>query len=416
MAARINRTHEAYGSPLGEVEIALTKQRFGWDSTENFFIPDDALASFRLEELKGAAAEAGWQSSFKRYSASYPELAREFEAVSNHRLPDDWESIWTEQCPVFDPETPLATREAQGRVLDALMPRLSSVMGGSADLTPSNNTRFKGAEDFSPTNRAGRYLRYGVREHGMGAIMNGIALSALIPYAGTFFCFSDYLRPTIRLAALSKYPTIFVFTHDSIGLGEDGPTHQPVEHLAALRAIPGLVTLRPADANETAWAWKVALERRHAPTALVLGRQKLAVFVQQKYGRANGTARGAYVLRDAPEPRVLLMGTGSEVHLAVAAAELLAAKGVSARVISMPSWELFAAQPNFYRETVLPESITARVAVEAGVQMGWERYLGTRGRFIGMSGFGALAPAERLYQEFGITAEAVASAALESIQ
>ncbi len=409
-------SHDAHGSPLGDAEIALTKQRFGWESTEKFFIPEDALASFRLEEVKGAAAEATWQNHFMRYSVAYPELAREFETLSKHRLPDNWPAIWNEFRPQFDPSSQLATREAQGRVLDALMPQLPRVLGGSADLTPSNNTRFKGAEDFSRTNRAGRYLRYGVREHGMGAIMNGIALSGLIPYAGTFFCFSDYLRPTIRLAALSKYPTIFVFTHDSIGLGEDGPTHQPVEHLASLRAMPGLVTLRPADANETAWAWKVALERRAAPTVLVLGRQKLPIFDQARYGNADGTARGAYVLRDTPNPQVLLMGTGSEVHLALTAAEKLAAQNVRARVVSMPSWELFAAQPPAYQESVLPKAVTARVAVEAGVQLGWERYLGARGRFIGMSSFGASAPAERLYQEFGITAEAVATAALESIQ
>jgi transketolase len=306
----------------------------------------------------------------------------------------------------------MATREAQGRILDAMMPHLPLVLGGSADLTPSNNTRFKGAVDFSRTERHGRYIRYGVREHGMGAIMNGIAVTGMLtPYGGTFFVFLDYMRPAVRLAALSGYPVIFVFTHDSIGLGEDGPTHQAVEHLATLRAMPGMITVRPADAHETIHAWKFALEHRSGPVCLVLTRQKVPVLDQQKYAPAGQLARGGYVLAASPDARIVLIGTGSEVHLALRAHERLLAMGIPAQVVSMPSWELFEQQPEAYRQAVLPPSIHARVAVEAGVKTGWERYLGDRGEFIGMNGFGASAPGETVFREFGITVDAIVAAA-----
>jgi transketolase len=296
------------------------------------------------------------------------------------------------------------------------MPKLPLVLGGSADLTPSNNTRFKGVSDFSTTNRLGRYIRYGVREHGMGAIMNGIAVSdLLIPYGATFFCFTDYMRPSIRLAALSRYPSVFIYTHDSIGLGEDGPTHQAVEHFASLRAIPGLTVLRPADAYETVYAWKFALEHRTGPTIMALTRQKLPVLDQKKYASAENVAMGAYVLIGSEKPELLLLATGSEVSLALRAYEQLFASGVRARVISMPSWELFENQSPAYKESVLPPTVRARVAVEAGVKMGWERYLGPKGEFVGMSTFGASAPYETLYKEFGITVENIIAASKRTL-
>jgi transketolase len=292
------------------------------------------------------------------------------------------------------------------------MPKLPLVIGGSADLTPSNNTRFKGAVDFTASHREGRYIRYGVREHGMGAVMNGISVSDMvIPYGGTFFVFSDYMRPTLRLAALSKYPVIFDYTHDSIGLGEDGPTHQAVEHLAALRAMPGLIVLRPSDATETMAAWKFALEHRAGPVAIALTRQKLPVIDRTRFAPAHNLSRGGYILGGSPDPALILIGTGSEVSLAMSAYETLSAEGVKARVVSLPSWELFEMQPAAYRESVLPSSVTARVAVEAGVRLGWDRYLGPKGAFVGMSSYGASAPAEAAFKGFGITAEAVVAAA-----
>jgi transketolase len=295
------------------------------------------------------------------------------------------------------------------------MPQMPWVLGGSADLTPSNNTRFKGAEDFQKTNRSGRYVRYGVREHAMGAVMNGIAVSEILrPYGGTFFVFSDYMRPAVRMAALSKYPTIFVFTHDSIGLGEDGPTHQPVEHMAALRAIPHLIDFRPADAIETAECWEVALTTKK-PSVMALTRQNLAT-LRTSHTDENLSAKGAYELAAADgEAKVTLLATGSEVEIAMAARELLQGKGTPTRVVSMPSWELFEAQPEAYRKETLGEG-TVRVAVEAAIGMGWERYTGANGRFVGMHGFGASAPYKDLYQHFGITAEAVAEAAMNALQ
>ncbi len=405
-------SHDAHGSPLGDDEVALTKKRYGWDPEKKFLIPEDALKVFRKEVDKGAKREQEWNQLFEEYGHAYPGLAKEFKRASERKLPDGWSQIWKDSVPKFDPAVPMATREAQGKILDAIMPKLPLVLGGSADLTPSNNTRFKGVTDFSKSNRLGRYIRYGVREHGMGAIMNGISVTDMvIPYGATFFCFSDYMRPTLRLAALSKYPVIFDYTHESIGLGEDGPTHQAVEHFAALRAIPGLTVIRPADANETAYAWKYAIEHRTGPTVMALTRQKLPVIDQAKYGSAENVSKGAYVLIGADKPRLLLLATGSEVQLALKAHDVLATEGIATRVVSMPSWELFEQQPNDYREYVLPPSITARVAVEAGVRQGWERYIGDRGEFVGMSTFGASAPGDVAFKNFGITSENVIAAA-----
>ncbi|HLX12081.1 MAG TPA: transketolase [Bacteroidota bacterium] len=403
---------DAHGSPLGDEEVALTKKRYGWDPEKKFYIPEAALKHFHEEIPKGELRENDWNELFANYRKKHPDLAEEFLTAREGKLPKNWDAIWKENAPTFDPATAVATREAQQKILDAVMPKLPLVLGGSADLTPSNNTRFKGATDFSKSDRLGRYIRYGVREFGMGTVMNGIALSKmLIPYGGTFFCFTDYLRPSVRLAALAHYPTIFVMTHDSIGLGEDGPTHQPVEHLASLRAMPGLVVIRPADANETAYAWKFALENRTSPTMLVLTRQKLPVFDRKVMAPAEESLKGAYILVDDANPQVLLLATGSEVHLAVNARELLHAQNIRSRVVSMPSWKLFEQQPQEYRDRVIPPSIKARVGVEAAVQFGWERYIGDNGEFIGMAGFGASAPAEVAFKEFGITAERVAEAA-----
>ncbi len=405
-------SHDAHGSPLGDEEIALTKVRFGWDPEKKFHIPPEAEGHFRREVEKGEKREREWNQLHDRYSKSFPDAASEFDRASGRLLPEKWPAIWAESLPKFDLSKPMATREAQGKVLDGLMPKLPLVIGGSADLTPSNNTRFAGVEDFSRTNRRGRYIRYGVREHGMGAIMNGIAVSdLLIPYGATFFVFSDYMRPTIRLAALSRYPTIFVYTHDSIGLGEDGPTHQAVEQLASLRAMPGLVVLRPADAYETAYCWKYALENREGPTLLTLTRQKLRVLDQAAYPSAENVASGAYTLVTADNPRLLLLASGSEVDLALEAHEKLTREGVATRVISMPSWELFEMQSEEYKESVIPSSVTARIGIEAGVRMGWDRYLGPTGAFIGMHSFGASAPYKEAYAGFGITVENILEAA-----
>ncbi len=405
-------TSEVHGSPLGDDEIVLTKRRYGWDPALKFHVPPEVLAHLRTAVARGAEREAAWRGLFDRYAKAHPGLAREFTRAAERKLPEAWPELWKTHAPRFDPGTSMATREAQGKVLDALMPNLPLVIGGSADLTPSNNTRFKGAVDFSREHPAGRYLRFGVREHAMGAILNGIALSdMLIPYGATFFVFLDYMRGAVRLAAVSRYPAIFVYTHDSIGLGEDGPTHQAVEQFASLRAMPGIVVLRPADATETAAAWRFALEHRDGPVAIGLTRQKVPVIDRTKYASADNLERGGYILADSPQPRVLLIATGSEVSLALQARDRLAAENIPARVVSMPSWELFEQQPKEYRENVLPPAITARVAVEAGVRMGWERYLGPKGEFIGMSSFGASAPLETVYKGFGITADAVVNAA-----
>ncbi len=406
-------THTAHGAPLGDDEIKLIKENAGWDPEKSFHVPDEAKAEFSKCQERGAQWQTEWDAKFGEYEKAHPELAKEFRDAAAKKLPVNLD----DHLPVFPGGEALATRQASGKTLDAIMPHLPMVIGGSADLTPSNNTRFKGAEDFQKGQWGGRYMRYGVREHGMGAVMNGIAVSnMLIPYGATFYCFTDYMRPTIRLAGLSHYPTIFVFTHDSIGLGEDGPTHQPVEHMAAMRAIPGVNIFRPAEANETAQVWKYMLENRNQPHLIVLTRQGCPTLDQTKCASAANVAKGAYVVCGSDNPDVVLIGTGSELSLAMEAAESLEKEGVKASVVSMPCWELFDQQDQAYKDSVLPPSVKARVAVEAGIQQGWEKYIGDNGKFIGMTGYGASAPAKECFKQFGITTENVVAAAKESIQ
>jgi len=407
-------TAAAHGAPLGEEEVALTKQNLGWPLEPTFYIPEEALAHFRKAVVRGQRWETEWQERFAAYARKYPELAQEWDRVMKRELPPGWR----ERLPTFKPEEgPLATREASGKVLNALAPKLPTLIGGSADLAPSTDTYLKGYPDFNATNPGGRNLRFGVREHAMGTILTGMSLhGGLIPYGGTFLVFSDYLRPTIRLAAMSHQRVIYVFTHDSIFLGEDGPTHQPIEHLASLRAIPNVLVLRPADANETVVAWQVALEHQGGPVALVLTRQKIPVLDRTKLAPAEGLRRGAYILADAHAnggiPDIILIATGSEVHLAVEAWRRLTEKGVKARVVSMPSWELFEGQPADYRREVLPPEVTARLAIEAATPLGWERYVGPVGEIIGLRRFGASAPYKVLLERFGFTAESIAGRAL----
>lgn len=403
-------TAEAHGAPLGEEEVRLTKRNLGWPEDAQFWVPQEVLAVFRRAVEEGIQREQAWNALFTRYRAEYPDLAAELERVMAGELPEGWDA----HLPVFQAgDKDIATRAASGRTLDVLVPAIPELIGGSADLTPSNNTRAKGVEIVKPGDFRGRYIHFGVREHGMGGILNGLALhGGLIPFGGTFLVFSDYMRPSIRLAAMMGLRVIFVFTHDSIFVGEDGPTHEPVEHLAALRAIPGLVVIRPADANETVEAWKVALTRR-GPTALALSRQNLPILDRSQLAPASELRKGAYVLADAAngQPDVILLATGSEVVLALEARKLLAAEGIQARVVNMPSWELFEQQPPSYQEAVLPPVITRRVAIEAAVRLGWDRYLGPEGIFIGMDRFGASAPYKVLAEKFGFTPQRVAEAA-----
>jgi transketolase len=415
-------TAEAHGAPLGDDEIRLIKQKFGWNLERSFHVPDEVRAYMEKIRKKGKRAENAWNKLLVKYFETHPELAVEFKDAVEGKLPVNLDEV----LPKFEPGSSVATRKASGKVLAALMPKLPLILGGSADLTPSNNTRWPDAKDFQKDARDGRYLRFGIREHAMGAIINGISVSGLArAYGGTFLVFSDYMRGAIRVAALSKYPTIFVFTHDSIGIGEDGPTHQPVEHFAALRAIPNLLVFRPADANETAQAWKYALEHRDGPVVLLLTRQGLPVLDQNKYASAANLSKGAYVLRVEGVPpsnrgleacdTVLLLATGSEVSVALNAAEALAKENVAARVVSMPCWELFEKQSQEYKDSVIPPDITARVAIEAGVEQGWHKYLGDKGIFIGMSSFGASAPGKVCMEKFGITAQNVINAAKKTI-
>jgi transketolase len=404
---------EAHGAPLGEDEIKLIKRQSGWDPETSFHVPEEVLAHTRKAVKKGSRAEAAWDKMFAEYAEKYPDLAQEFRDTAAGKLSVNLDEI----LPKFEAGASIATRKASGKVLDALMPKLPLVLGGSADLTPSNNTRFAGAKDFQRDARDGRYLRYGIREHAMGAIMNGIAVSGLArAYGGTFLVFSDYMRGAIRVAALSRYPTIFVFTHDSIGIGEDGPTHQPIEQIAALRAMPNLIVIRPADANETAQAWKFALEYRDGPVALLLTRQGLPVLDQAKYASATNLNKGAYVLVGVDKPDVLLLATGSEVSIALRAAEGLANEGISAQVVSIPCWELFEKQNEQYRDSVIPTDVKARIGIEAGVELGWHKWLGEKGIFIGMSTFGASAPGKVCFEKFGITIENVIRMAKRSME
>jgi transketolase len=406
-------TAKAHGAPLGDDEIKLIKEKFGWDPEKSFHVPKEVSDHIRQVIDNGKKAEAAWDKMFADYKKKYPELAGQFKNAAAGKLGVNLDEI----LPKFKADESMATRKASGKVLDTVMPKLPLIMGGSADLTPSNLTKFADAKDFQKNARDGRYLRFGIREHGMGAIMNGISVSGLArAYGGTFLVFSDYMRGAIRVAALSKYPTIFVFTHDSIGVGEDGPTHQPVEHAAALRAIPNLLVFRPADANETAQSWKYALENTDAPVAFLLTRQGLPTLDQNKYGSATNVSKGAYVLVKANKPDVLLLASGSEVSVALCAAEGLAKERIAAQVVSMPCWELFEKQDQKYKDSVIPPDVKARVGIEAGIEQGWRKYLGDNGIFVGMSSFGASAPAKICFEKFGITTENAVAAAKKSIE
>jgi transketolase len=403
-------TAKAHGEPLGKDEILLTKQAYGWPSTEPFHVPEEALTHWREAKARGVALQKAWMDRFMAFTKAQPVAAKELGRRWHGDLPTGWEKT----LPKFDAATGnVASRAASGTVLNAIAPALPELVGGSADLTGSNLTDVKGGTIFSAEDRTGRNFRYGIREHGMGAIMNGMALhGGVIPYGGTFLVFADYMRPAIRLAALMKQRVIYVFTHDSIGLGEDGPTHQPIEHLTSLRCIPNLLVLRPADANEVSEAWRIALMHRDGPSAIVLTRQKLACIDRTTHAPAIDATKGAYVLKDAPTgatAAAVILASGSEVEIALAAQAELASSGIATRVVSMCSMELFAAQDAAYRASVLPNGIR-RVAIEAAHPMSWQRWVGDTGTIIGISTFGASAPAPTLYREYGITAAAVVAA------
>jgi transketolase len=404
-------TAKAHGEPLGDEERKLTKENLGWPQEPAFYIPEEALAHFRKSIDKGLELEQSWTTSFRNYLNDYPEEGAGFEKQLKGELPQGWDK----DIPVFpaDPKGK-ATRVISGQVLNAIAKNVPALMGGSADLAPSNKTFIDGENSFQPGSYDQRNIHFGVREFGMTAVLNGMALhGGLIPYGGTFLIFSDYMRPAIRLASLMKQHVIYVLTHDSIGLGEDGPTHQPIEHLASMRAMPNLTVLRPADANETAEAWKFAVKSNRGPTVLALTRQSLPTLDRSVFGPAELLHRGAYVLKNVDgTPEALILANGSEIKLALEAAETLAGDGIAARVISMPSWELFDDQPQEYRDKVLPENVTTRVAIEAGATQGWHKYVGMNGKVIGLDHFGASAPINDLFTNFGITAESVVKAVL----
>jgi len=408
-------TAAAHGEPLGEDECRLTKRAYGWPEDAKFLVPEGVRDHFTAGiGARGAAARRAWTELFSGYRAKFPELAQEIDQMQRRELPAGWDR----NLPVFPPDPKgLAGRDASGRVLNVIAQNIPWFLGGSADLGPSNKTTltYEGAGDFQAESPGGKNLHFGIREHAMAAIVNGLSLSKLRPFGATFFIFSDYARPAIRLSALMELPTIFVFTHDAMGDGEDGPTHQPVEQLASLRAIPGLMTLRPGDANEVVEAYRVILQLRHQPAVLALSRQPLPTLDRKRYAPASGLARGAYVLGDAPggKPEIILIATGSELALAVESHEQLLAQGIRSRVVSMPSWDLFEHQPPEYRDSVLLPEVTARVAVEQAATFGWERYLGPRGRMIGMNTFGASAPLKELQKHFGFEPERVVAVAKE---
>ena len=410
-------TSAAHGEPLGDDEVRLTKRNYGWPEDAQFLVPDGVREHFRggLGRRGGALREA-WMAKFADYTRQYKELADHLYRMQRRELPEGWDH----DLPSFPPDAKgIASRDSSAKVLNALAPRVPWLIGGSADLAPSTKTRltFDGAGDFSGAKLSGRNFHFGVREHAMGAVLNGLALSKVRPFGSGFLIFSDYGRGSLRLSALMEIPVIYVFTHDSIGVGEDGPTHQPVEHLASLRAIPGLITLRPGDANEVTEAWRVIMQLRHDAVALILSRQALPTFDRSRYAPAAGLAQGAYVLADAPDgkPDVLLLATGSEVSLCVETFEKLTAEGIKARVVSMPSWELFDRQSQEYRDRVLPPAVAARVAVEQASTFGWARFVGTDGEVIGMHTFGASAPLKELQQKFGFTPDRVLAAAKEQL-
>ena len=407
---------DAHGSPLGADEVKATKQNLGWPLEPTFRVPDGVRERFQAATAPAAAARRDWEAMLERYRAAHPDLAADLDRRLAGELPGGWD----DGLPRFaESDGPLATRSASGKALNALAARLPELIGGSADLAPSNNTMIQGEADFEAATPAGRNLHFGVREHAMGAVMNGMALSGLlIPYGGTFLIFSDYMKPPIRLAALMELPAVYVFTHDSVFLGEDGPTHQPIAQLASLRAVPNLVVLRPADANETVAAWRIAVGRRNGPTALSLTRQKLPVLPGTAAKAAAGVERGAYVLADAPgdaQPDLLLLATGSEVWVMLEAHHKLAADGITSRVVSMPSWELFAAQPEAYQREVLPPVVTRRLALEAGASLGWHRWVGPEGKVHALDHFGTSAPWKDVAQAFGFTGDRVVEMALEML-
>ena len=419
---------KAHGSPLGIEEVCLTKQALGWPTEPMFLVPESALAHFRAAVERGAGEEAGWDSRMVAYAKAFPDAAHELGQCLYGELAAGWDT----DIPVFPADAKgMATRVASGKIMNAVAPRVPSLFGGSADLDPSTFTTLDGFGDFNPPSGpnpdtqgssgggwsyAGRNLHFGVREHAMGAIINGLAAhGGFVPYDATFLIFSDYMRPPIRLAALMGLHVVHIFTHDSIALGEDGPTHQPVEQLAALRAIPNLTVIRPCDANETAVAWRVALETRDRPVVLVLSRQNLPTLDRSRYAPAEGLRSGAYVLLDAPDAELILIASGSEVDLIVAAAERLQGQGIAVRCVSMPSWELFDTLPQAERDAVLPPSVTARLAVEAGIAQGWHRYVGDKGALQSIEGFGASAPAEVLLREFGFTVDNICARAMALI-
>ncbi|MGY0559471.1 transketolase [Luteimonas sp. A277] len=419
-------SYKAHGSPLGEEGVAATKCKLGWPEQPAFLLPDDAMAQYRSALDRGKREEDAWQQRFDAYAEAFADEARELRTSLEAKLPEGWDA----DIPVFTADAKgMATREAGGKVLSAIAPKLPALTGGSADLDPSTYTAVKGLGDFDPRatpgedeqgstgggwSYAGRNLHFGVREHAMGAICNGMAAhGGIIPYDATFLIFSDYMRPPMRLAALMRLHVVHVFTHDSIALGEDGPTHQPVEQLAGLRSVPGLLVIRPADANETAVAWRVAIEARDRPVALALSRQKVSTLDRDKYASADGLRKGAYVLLDAEggKPDVIVIGTGAETGLALAAVEKLQDEGIAARAVSMPCWELFDEQPQEFRESVLPSSVPARLAVEAGSPQGWHRYVGDHGDVLGVDRFGASAPGSEMLERYGFTVENVCARA-----
>jgi transketolase len=410
-------TNAAHGEPLGEEETRLTKRFYGWPEDAKFLVPDGVLEHFEQGiGRRGHELRENWMQLFAEYRKKFPELAEHIQLMEHRELPQGWDHGLS-PFPA-DPKG-MATRDSSGKILNQLAQNLPWIIGGSADLATSDRTRlkFEGAGDFQAGSYGGRNLHFGVREHGMAAAVNGLVLSKLRSYGGTFFNFNDYMKPAVRLAALMEIPSIFIYTHDSIGLGEDGPTHQPIEQLAQLRAMPNLLVIRPADANEVVEAWKLILPLKSSPVALVLTRQALPTIDRSKYGAASGLAKGAYILADPPggKPEVILMGTGSEVSLCLAAYEQLQAQGRKVRVVSMPCWRLFEEQSQQYRDQVLPPSVTARVSVEAAATLGWDRYVGPKGKMIGMHRFGASAPAKDLFRKFGFTPEKVVEAAQEAM-
>ena len=403
-------TSEAHGSPLGKDEVARTKKALGWEWEEAFFVPEDALRNFRVAVERGAESQADWERRFAAYKKEHPGLAAEWKGALSGELPRGWDS----DLPQFKAGEKEATRTAGGKALNAIAEKVPGLIGGDADLATSTNTRLKSSSSFEAATGSGRNFHFGVREHAMAGIANGIGYhGGLRPFVATFFCFSDYMRPSVRLAALNDLPVIFVWTHDSIGLGEDGPTHQPVEHLMSLRAMPGLTLIRPGDANEAVEAWRAIMEYRAGPVGLVLSRQKLPVLDRGRYAAARGLAKGAYILAEAEggAPRLILIGTGSEIGLAVEAREKLQSEGIPTRVISMPCWEFFDRQPREYRDSVLPPSVHARLAIEAGASLGWKRYVGDAGDSVSIDRYGASAPGETVMRQLGFSVENILSKA-----